>query len=282
VWNDGGGAGPRPIPQDEQPIPATLQWDLWLGPAHARPFHPEWLKWHAWRDFATGQLGNWSIHSANLAFKSLDIASLWPRSSDANPGGRKPVERVVRVKAEASGFHGGTFPKWERVHFNVPARGALPPVEVQWHNGRNHLGSREQIEDLLGRKLDWGDAGEKKWADHAGIIIVGTKGKLHANGHNTVFTLLPADQWKEFKGPEPTLPRSRGHEREWVDACKGGAPAWSNFTDYGSLLTQFILLGNVATQVEGELAFDTANGKFIDNAAANALVQSEYRKGWSL
>jgi hypothetical protein len=67
-----------------------------------------------------------------------------------------------------------------------------------------------------------------------------------------------------------------------VDACKGGAPAWSNFTDYGSLLTQFILLGNVATQVEGELAFDTATGKFIDNAAANALVQSEYRKGWSL
>lgn len=279
VWNDGGGAGPRPVPQGEQPIPATLQWDLWLGPARLRPFHPEWLKWHGWRDFATGQLGNWSVHSANLAFKSLKIASLWQPDS---PATEKPAERIVRVKAEASAFHGGSFPKWERVHFEIPARGALPPLQVHWHNGRNNLGSREQIEDLIGRKLDWGDAGEKKWADHAGIVVVGTKGKLHANGHNTVFTLLPADQWKDFKGPEPTLSRSRGHEREWLDACKGGPPAWSNFTDYGSPLTQFMLLGNVATQVEGQLAYDTAAGKFIDNEAANALMKPEYREGWSL
>ena len=279
VWNDGGGSGPRPLPQGEQPVPATLQWDLWLGPAHARPFHADWLKWHAWRDFATGQLGNWSVHSANLAFKSLNIASLWHPD---NATTQKPAEGIVRVKADASAFHPASFPKWERVTFEIPARGALPPVRILWHNGRNNLGSREQIEELIGRKLDWGDAGQKKWADHAGIVVVGSKGKIHANGHNTVFTLLPEDQWKDFKGPDRTLPRSPGHEREWLDACKGGAPAWSEFTGYGSPLTQFVLLGNVATQVEGQLAYDPRSGRFIDNEAANALVKSEYREGWSL
>ncbi|MGZ8919684.1 MAG: hypothetical protein ACXW3L_01745, partial [Limisphaerales bacterium] len=259
--------------------PATLQWDLWLGPARSRPFHPQWLQWHAWRDFATGQLGNWSVHSANLAFKSLEIASLWKPESAAT---QHPTEGLVRVKADASAFHGGSFPKWERVQFEIPARGPLPPVRLLWHNGRNNLGSREQIEDVIGRKLDWGDAGQKKWSDHAGIVVVGSKGKLHANGHNTVFRLLPEDQWKDFKGPERTLPRSPGHEREWLDACKGGAPGWSEFTAYGSPLTQFVLLGNIATQVEGQLTYDARSGRFIDSDAANALVKSEYRDGWSL
>jgi hypothetical protein len=237
------------------------------------------MKWHVWRDFATGQLGNWSVHSVNLAFKALKIASLWEPGA---AGSDAPANRIARVHSEASARHGGSFPKWERIHFLIPARGALPPVTVHWHNGRNNLGSRERIEDLLGRKLDWGDAGEKKWADHAGILLVGSKGKLHANGHNTIFTLLPQDQWKDFKGPDPTLPRSRGHEREWLEACKGGPPAWSNFTAYGSPLTQFVLLGNVASQVEGELRYDAATGRFLENDAANALVKPEYRRGWTL
>ena len=215
----------------------------------------------------------------NLAFKALKIDTLWqPAGGDATGAD----QRHIKVKAEASGFHGGSFPKWELVHYEIPARGTLPPVQLHWHNGRNNLGTREQIENLLGRKLDWGDAGDKKWVDHAGIIIVGTKGKLHANGHNTVFTLLPADEWKDFKGPDPTLPRSRGHEAEWLDACKGGTAAWSNFAAYGSPLTQFVLLGNVATQVEGQLAYDPAAGTFIQNAAANALVKPDYREGWKL
>jgi hypothetical protein len=278
-WNDGGGAGSRPLPQGEQPIPTTLQWDLWLGPARQRPFHSEWMKWHGWRDFATGQLGNWSVHSVNLGFKALRLDSLWP---DFGTPTAPPKEHNIKVKAQASAFHGGSFPKWELVHYDIPARGDLPPAQFHWHNGRDNLGSRERIEDLLGRKLDWGDAGEKKWADHAGLLVVGTKGKLHANGHNTIFTLLPEDQWKDFKGPAPTLTRSPGHEREWLNGCKGGPAAWSSFPAYGSRITQFVLLGNVATQVEGELSYDTSTGRFIDNEAANALVKPEYRNGWNL
>jgi hypothetical protein len=274
AWNDGGGAGERRPPEGEQPVPETLEWDLWLGPAAARPFHSEWMKWHTWRDFATGQLGNWSVHSANLAFKAMDIVGLWQPEAGA--------DRVVRVSAEASARHGGTFPKWERVHYEVPARGKLPPFTLHWHNGRNNLGSREQIEELIGRKLDWGDAGDKKWKDHAGLVVVGTKGKLHANGHNTVFALLPEEQWKDAELPAPSLPRSKGHEQEWLEACKGGPVAWSNFPGYGSPLTEFMLLGNVATQIEGELRYDVGSGKFLENEAANALRATEYRAGWTL
>ena len=112
----------------------------------------------------------------------------------------------------------------------------------------------------MGKKLDWGDAGEKKWADHAGCLLVGTKGMLHSTGHNASFSLLPEADFKEFKYPDPILPRGRGHEQEWLDACKGGPAPMSSF-EYASRLTEFNLLGNVATQFDGQLEFDPSSWK---------------------
>lgn len=272
AWNDAGGRGRHPAPTAGQPIPAGLQWDLWLGPAAERAYHREWTQWHQWRDFATGQLGNWSVHTMNLAFKALRLDTLW----SGGPG----QDRHVRVLAEVSETVHPTFPRWEKVRWEFPARGSFPPVTVHWHNGRVP-GSRPRIEDLLGRPLDWGDTGEKKWKDHAGLLLVGQRGRLHTNGHNTVFTLLPEADWKDFAGPEKTLPRSPGHEREWLDACRGGRPAWSNMAAYGAPLTEFVLLGNVATQVTGQVSYDPVAGRF-DSDAANALMRGEYRKGWAL
>ncbi|MBI4657753.1 MAG: Gfo/Idh/MocA family oxidoreductase [Verrucomicrobia bacterium] len=134
-------------------------------------------------------------------------------------------------------------------------------------------------EDLLGRKLDWGDAGEKKWNDFAGVLLVGSKGKIHANGHNTVFTLWPDDA--AAAEASRSLPRSPGHEREWLNACKGGPAAASNF-NYGGPLSEFVLLGNAATLNPGELVFDCSTGQFVDNLGANRALGREYRKGWSL
>jgi len=90
VWKDGGGSF-RPRPQGESAVPPTLDWDLWLGPAAWRPYHPEWMHWHAWRDFATGQLGNWGPHSANLPFMALQCDALWT-------GAPKPASRVVTLQ----------------------------------------------------------------------------------------------------------------------------------------------------------------------------------------
>ena len=179
-------------------------------------------------------------------------------------------------------MHQATFPKWEIIRYTFPARGDMPPVTVNWYNGGGRApGPREKIEEMMGRKLDWGDAGAKKWDDHAGCLFVGSKGMLHANGHNTVVTLLPEEKFKDFQGPAPSLPRSRGHEREWLDACQGGPAAMSNF-DYSGPLTEFVLLGNVATRFGKSIEYDPAAMKIVNLPEANAALKREYREGWSL
>ncbi len=277
AWNTGGGPGEQPYPSEAHDLPDYLKWDLWLGPAADRPYNSRWINgWHGWRDFGTCQLGNWASHTMNLPFKALKLDSLWKADSPVSG------ERVVRLQAEVSGFHKATFPKREIIHYDFPARGDLPPVRINWYNGGGLAPApRGLMEKLMGRRLDWGDAGEKKWQDHAGCLIVGTKGMLHSTGHNMSFSLLPEEQFKDFQGPPPSLPRSRGHEREWLDACKGGPPAMSNF-DYSGPLTQFVLLGNVATQFEQGLEFDPLTMKVVNFAPANEALRREYRQGWSL
>ena len=277
AWNTGGGAGERPYPTDEHPVPDYLHWDLWLGPAAYRPYNSRWLlNWHGWRDFGTCQLGNWASHTMNLPFKALKLDSLW--KADTPVSG----DRMVRLQAEVSGFHKATFPRREIIHYDFPARGDMPPVRINWYNGPGHAPAPQGLmEKLMCRRLDWGDAGEKKWRDHAGCLLVGTKGMIHSTGHNTSFTLLPEDKFKDFEGPAPSLPRSRGHEREWLDACKGGPPAMSNF-DYTGPLTEFVLLGNVATQFEQKLEFDPLAMKIVNVAEANKALSREYRQGWPL
>ena len=276
AWNTGGGAGERPIPTGEHPVPNVLKWDLWLGPAKWRPYNSRWAEWHTWRDFATGQLGNWACHTMNVFFKGLRFDSLWDEAR------AEAADHTIHLDVELSGVHTATFPKWEILHYTVPARGTMPPVTVHWYNGGGRApGPRAKIEEMMGRRLDWGDAGEKRWADHAGCLLVGTEGMLHANGHNTVVTLLPEEQFKDFEGPPESWPRSRGHEREWLDACKGGPAAMSNF-DYSVPLTEFVLLGNVATLYGRALDYDPKTMKIVKPLEAGAALKREYREGWSL
>jgi predicted dehydrogenase len=276
AWNTGGGAGERPVPTDEHPVPEFLHWDLWLGPAKYRPYNSRWVQWHTWRDFATGQLGNWACHTMNIIFKGLRIDSLW-EASDASA-----AARTIRLDVELSGVHEATFPQWEIIRYTIPARGPMPPVTVHWYNGGGRApGPREQIEEMMGKKLDWGDAGEKKWADHAGCLLVGTDGMLHSTGHNASMSLLPEAKFKDFRGPARSLPRSRGHEREWLDACRGGPAAMSQF-DYGGPLTEFVLLGNVATLFGKRIEYDPVAMQVTNLPEANDALKREYRDGWSL
>ena len=186
----------------------------------------------------------------------------------------------IRIHAQASEADHDSIPKWEIVRYEVPARGALPPVTFHWFNG-SQGGFRPQLEERLGRKLDWGDAGAKKWADWAGIVIIGSKGRLQTNAHNTEFTLLPEDQFKDFKAPPASLPRSPGHEKEWAEACKGGPAAMSNF-DYAGPLAEFCLLGNVATQFPEPLEFDPQACQVTNHPTANAALRREHRTGWEV
>jgi hypothetical protein len=279
VWN-GGGSGPRRLPQGSQPIPEELAWDLWLGPAADRPFHQEWLQWHGWRDFATGNLGNWGAHSANVPFMAFKIASLWyPETAGPSPR--------IRLSAEVSEIERFGFPRWESLRYEVPARGDSPPVVLQYHNGavkdyqEGPAKGRKRIEELIGRRLDWGDAGDRKWKEHGGCLIVGTEGMIQSTEHNSSFTLLPVKKFAGFEGPAKTLPRSGSHEREWIMACKSGPKAMSNF-DYAGPLAEFLLLGNVATQFGETLEYDPLAMKVVNHAEADAALRRTYRAGWSL
>jgi hypothetical protein len=269
VWKDNGGAGDRKAPEGTDPVPKYLDWDLWLGPAAERPFNRQWMRWHTWRDFATGNLGNWGSHSANVFFMALDLPLLWHAKPVPDP------HPVLRIEAKVSGIHTLTFPRWEVISYSVPARGKRPPVPVTWHNG-NAPGSRDRLTELIS------DGGKKAKLEHAGVVFVGSKGRLVSNGHNTVFRLLPETDYKDVQCTRPeTVERSRGHEKEWLIACQGGKPAWSNF-DYSGPLEEFLMLGNVATRFEGPLDYDPVDGKIVNNAAADRALKRDYRKGWEL
>ena len=277
VWNCGGGPSQKEPPKPgkgKSTVPAYLDWDLWLGPAAFRAYHVRWHRgWHAWRDFATGQLGNWGSHSANLAFMALRVHELWHAEAATRPR--------LRIEPKPSEVNRLSFPRWEVVKWHVPARGKLGPITFTWHNGGKAPGSRELLERLNEGDLDWGDKKAKKWRDHGGAIIVGTKGKIRATEHNATCWLLPKKQFEGYKPPEPVLPRPVGHQREWLLACRGGKPALSNF-DYSGPLNEFLQLANVATLFAGEFEYDPLAGKITNNADADKALRSEYRQGWSL
>lgn len=277
VWNSEGGADRKEPPKGGGPAPDFLDWDLWLGPAAFRPYHREWMNRNAWRDFGTCQLGNWGSHSVNLAFMALRVHELWLNASQTKE------RATIRIEAKHSGVNRLSFPKWEVVKWSVPARPGLPPITFTWHNGRAP-GSRDFLESTMGEELDWGDKKEKKWVDHGGAIIIGTRGMVRATEHNATFRLLPKDQFEGVQTDRPEkVEASQGHERDWLRACRGGPPPWANF-DYADALNEFLMLGNVATQIEPgtPLEFDPIAMKITNHPAADALLRCDYRQGWTL
>ncbi len=270
IWNSGGGADRKTPPEGEPPVPEALDWDLWLGPAAQRPYHPDWMKRNLWRDFGTCQLGNWASHTANLAFMALRVHELWS-------GGANGDNPVLRVEARTSGINRLSFPRWEIVKWRIPARANLGPITFTWYNG-GAPGRRDLVEAL--EKV----AAEKdrRGIDFAGALIVGEKGRVHTTGHNATFRLLPEGQFQDVQRQRPEhVEASRGHEMDWIEACRGGKPPWARF-EYASALNEFLMLGNVATQVEGDLEFDPAATKITNNAQADGLLRSDYREPWRL
>ncbi len=270
VWNSGGGADRQEPPQGEMPVPANLHWDLWLGPAAMRPFHPQWMNRNLWREFGTCQLGNWASHSANLGFMALKVHELW---LDPPQSGRA----TIKVSARTSGINRLSFPRWEAVSWKIPARAELPPITIHWYNG-----PAPGVDEMRARALAGGTDEQQRAWQWAGTFIVGTKGSIHTTGHNMWFRLLPEQQFQGVQCERPeTVESSRGPEQDWFAACRGGPRPWADF-DYASALNEFLMLGNVATQFEGQLEFDPVAMRITDNAQADALLRAEYRQGWTL
>lgn len=269
VWNSAGGADRREPPQGVETVPEYLNWNLWLGPAASRPFHHQWMQRHNWREFGTCQLGNWASHTANLGFMALHVHDLWLGTSSP--------PQPLRIEARSSGINRLSFPKWEIVTWNVPARPNLPPIQIKWYNG-DAPGVKELVAPVLQNAPP---KDHNNWR-FAGTLIVGDEGMIHTTGHNMWFDLLPREAFEGVQRERPeTVERSRGPEQDWFAACRGGPQPWANF-DYASALNEFLMLGNVATQFEGALEYHPAEMKIANNAQADALLQNEYRAGWRL
>jgi predicted dehydrogenase len=251
-------------PTDTPPVPKTVAWDLFLGPAPERPYSPVYhpFKWRGWWDFGTGALGDMACHTANLPFMALKLG--YPTS----------------LSAECEPVNPETFPAWARVTFEFPARGDMPPVKFIWHEGRKDGVLVHPPQELLAKVLK---EGEK--LSGSGSIMVGDKGIAYSpDDYGGSVRWTP----EKPKAPEPTLARNGGGDsgmkKEWVDAIKANKPAIAlgNF-DYGALLTETILLGNIGMRVAGQkLEWDGPNLKFTNNPDANKFLHTEYRKGWTL
>jgi predicted dehydrogenase len=241
-----------------EPVPATLAWDLWLGPASARPYHSAYLpgKWRSWSAFGTGVIGDWTCHVVDPAFWSLDLGA--PTSIEADAGDYDPHR------------HHDTFPTATTVRYAFPARGQRPAVSLTWHDGASRPERPKELE-----------ASEK--LPDIGALVIGDKGKIIHGSHGASRPRVLSDEIMDAVQKTPRrLARSPGHYKEWIESCKTGKPAGSNF-DYGGPLTEIALLGAIAIRCKGEkLLWDAARMRFTNSERANAMLRPAFRTGWTL
>jgi predicted dehydrogenase len=232
-------------PPQTPPVPDGLDWDLWLGPAPQRPYHPAYCPWtwRNWWDFGTGLLGDLGCHKLSTVFKALKLG------------------HPISVEACSTKLDREIYPLGVIARYEFPARGDMPPVSLTWYDGGLRPARPKDLEP--GRSME-------------DVIYVGDKGTLM--GHR----LIPESRMKQYGRPPRVLPRSVGHHKEWIDACRGGPPAGSNFVDHGGLLTEVCLLGNVALRAGKKLLWDGPNLRVTNDEAANRYLHREYRPGWSL
>jgi len=243
--------GPCPERSTETPpVPDYINWDLWLGPAPQRPYHPSYLGgctvWEQRWDFGNGCLGDMGSHLIDLPFWALNL--------------RDPltVEAEGDVRSEES------YPHWLKVTWEHPAIDSRPALTLRWYDGIQRPPSPP------GHDLQqWG----------IGVLFVGDKGQLLADYGRRI--LLPEEQYKDFKVPEPTIAPSAGHYQEWINGCKTGSPTLCNF-DYSGKLVEHNLLGSVAFRVNKKLQWDPGKLDASNAPEAAQFIRREYRAGWTL
>lgn len=244
----GGDRGMPAMPKEFPPVPPHLKWDLWLGPAEARPYSSSYCPytWRFWWDFGTGETGNWGCHILDIPYWALDL--------------RHPT----RVEASGPPAHPQTSPTSMEVRFEFPGRGKLPPVRLCWY----HTKSGPEI------------LGKHGLPRSGNNLFVGTKGMLLCDfGKRKLF---PESKFDGFQPPLKTIPDSPGFHQEWIAACTGGPPATCNF-DYTGPMTEAILLGNVAYRSGEGIAWDWEHCKASGGSSAVAgLIHPPFAKGWEI
>lgn len=248
VWNPVAYGSSEGVPTDTPPVPEGLDWDLWLGPAVERPYHPTYcpVTWRHWWDFGSGGLGDFGCHYMDLPFWALKLRHPTTVEAQGPP---------VQPQRTSPGLV---------IHYEFPARDGLPPVQLTWYDG----GMRPPF--LAERQIpNWG----------AAVLFIGQDGMLLADYGK--HKLLPEAKYADFQRPEPTIPDSIGHHAEWFRACKTGEATTCNF-DYSGTLAEAVLLGNVAYRVGRKLQWDPTTLKAVSCPEADKYIHKSYRSGWEL
>jgi predicted dehydrogenase len=261
-------------PDGSDPVPATLDWDQWIGPAPMRPFKDKvyhTFNWRGWQDFGTGALGDMACHTANMPFRALKLGF--------------PTE----IEAESSGINKETYPKSSKIRFEFPAREGMPALTFRWYDGgwKPEPDLTKDVEEMMGK------------VPGSGCLLVGDKGKLFSPDDYGAKLFIKLNDEKEYidgmKHPALTgIPQTiirntlspdtdKRHHLEWIEAIKAGKPemCYSRF-DIAAYLTEIILLGDVALRVGQKLEWDGPDMKAKNTKAAAQYVRREYRKGWKL
>lgn len=243
-------------PTEAHHVPEWLDWDLFLGPARERPYHPAYhpFSWRGWWDFGTGALGDIACHAMDAAFWTFDL--------------RDPQ----RLVAETTTPFAESPPDASRIEYHFPARRGRPELLVVWRDG-----------NLQPPKPRWMAAGEEL-PQPSGQLFLGESGALVAGIYGQEPRLYPRQLHLEVLADpsQEKYPRTEGAHQEWIDACKGEGTTGSGFSQHAGPLTEMVLLGNLAVRTRRALSWDAATGRVANDDEANRLLHDEYRSGWSL
>ena len=259
AWGSAGAfASGKGRPEGTPDVPDELDWDLWLGPAEWRPYHPAYapFNWRGWWAFGGGGLPDVGPHHIDPAFNALEL------------------DNPLTVEATAPGVDEEVCSTGVLATYRFGPRKNMGPLTLYWYDGglRPPTPAGVDPDDPVQRLGEGGN----------GILFIGEKGMITAAGWSGMPRLLPLDLHRDYKRPEKTLARVEGHHADWIQACKGGTPACSNF-DYASRLNELILLGSVALRTKKLLKWDRENMKATNAPEADQYLKgAPYRKGWEL
>jgi hypothetical protein len=315
MWPQGLTAIPK-----QDPVPATLDWDLWLGIAAQRPFTADGktdpdknggffyqpFNWRGFYDFGCGALGDMACHILGSPNMALDLS-------------KRKVIAVECIKKE--GVSPFMFPKASVIRFDFAPYGNMPALKVFWYDGLKEspkisgvpegewigdppnlprpsasraapgpgAGAAPPASDEFrspGRVFNWNEFEALKASKEPlrfpmpdGSLFIGDKGMLTTGTYGEMTRLIPVEKMKDYRMPPPLLTRSPGHMRDFIRACKGGAPACSNF-DVAAPFVEWMLLGVIALRYEGKLEYDPEKMRITNNVDANKLLKPAFRKGW--
>jgi predicted dehydrogenase len=253
----------RPI--ETPPVPEGFEWDLWVGPASYRPYHPAYTHavFRGWYDFGTGALGDMGHYSFYQIFKILQLGS--PSSVDATASQFWKIEDYSWHKQS----NRVAYPRASLIHWEFPARGEQPPVTLHWYDG----GLRPvMLAELEGDNEDMPDEG---------MLFVGDNGKILADFTGEKPRLIPSARMKDFKEPPKTLPRPDDELDQFIRACHGGEPAGANF-ERAYPFAETILIGTIAQRVDKKLRWNSEKFEFANSPEANELKTRKNRQGWEV